>query len=175
MKQEDLQKALEAIGKCGINVAGDLVVEKKVEYEVNNVENGGIGIQIVNGREKVPLTVSDKDIKSSVEILMKELDEDGEFLFRNKKQWYAVYRVLETYCNYPSKMTVFVSKMKELELDHIDAKRMLTYESLVAAPKDVPQMVCSPSNWCTLKDKSEHYMQQYVVAEFLMLKLGVKS
>ena len=49
MKQEDIQKALEALGKSGITVAGDLVLEKNVEHEVNNVEAGGIGIQIVNG------------------------------------------------------------------------------------------------------------------------------
>ena len=52
MNQEDIQKALEALGKSGINVAGDLVLEKKVEYEVNNVEDGGIGIQIINGGKK---------------------------------------------------------------------------------------------------------------------------
>ena len=49
MKKEDLQAALEAISKSGIQVAGDLVLEKNVEYEVANVEQGGIGIQIVNG------------------------------------------------------------------------------------------------------------------------------
>ena len=49
MKQEDIQKALEALGKGGINVAGDFVMSKHVEYEVNNVEAGGIGIQVVNG------------------------------------------------------------------------------------------------------------------------------
>jgi len=49
MKKEDLQAALEAISKNGIQVAGDLVLEKNVEYEVANVEEGGIGIQIVNG------------------------------------------------------------------------------------------------------------------------------
>ena len=49
MNQEDTLKALEALGKSGINVAGDLVLEKHVENEVNNVEAGGIGIQIVNG------------------------------------------------------------------------------------------------------------------------------
>ena len=51
MKQEDIQKVLEVLGKGGINVAGDFVVSKHVEYEVNNVETGGIGIQIVNGKE----------------------------------------------------------------------------------------------------------------------------
>jgi hypothetical protein len=50
MEKEDIQKALEALGKGGITVAGDLVLEKKVEYEVNNVEKGGIGIQIINGK-----------------------------------------------------------------------------------------------------------------------------
>ena len=43
MKKEDLQETLEAISKSGIKVAGDLVLEKKVEYEVANVEAGGIG------------------------------------------------------------------------------------------------------------------------------------
>jgi hypothetical protein len=49
MKKEDLIAALEAIGKSGIKVAGDLVLEKHVEQEVANVEPGGIGIQINNG------------------------------------------------------------------------------------------------------------------------------
>lgn len=48
MKQEDIVKVLETLGS--INVAGDLVLEKHVEHEVNNVEAGGIGIQIVNGK-----------------------------------------------------------------------------------------------------------------------------
>ena len=49
MKQEELQKALESIGRNGITVNGDLVLEKHVENEIGNVEAGGIGIQIVNG------------------------------------------------------------------------------------------------------------------------------
>lgn len=49
MKKEDYQAALEAISKSGIVVKGDLVLEKKVDYEVANVEDGGIGIQINNG------------------------------------------------------------------------------------------------------------------------------
>lgn len=49
MNQEEFKKALEALGKGSITVAGDLVLEKHVEHEVNNVETGGIGIQIVNG------------------------------------------------------------------------------------------------------------------------------
>lgn len=38
-------------GKTIINVAGDYVQRKEVMYEINNVEDGGIGIQIVTGGE----------------------------------------------------------------------------------------------------------------------------
>jgi hypothetical protein len=34
-------------------------------------------------------------------------------------------------------------------------------------------MACSPSVWGTLKDISDDYMQMYVVADFLMRKLGI--
>ena len=58
MTQEEIQKALEAIGKAGITVQGDLVLEKKVEHEIGNVEAGGIGIQIINGKQKLPEKVN---------------------------------------------------------------------------------------------------------------------
>ena len=60
MNKEDIQAALEALGKGGIHVAGDLVLEKHVEHEVANVEAGGIGIQIVNG--KAPKTEASQKI-----------------------------------------------------------------------------------------------------------------
>ena len=50
MKSEELERIMEAIGKGGVQVAGDFVIEKHVEHEVANVEAGGIGIQIVNNR-----------------------------------------------------------------------------------------------------------------------------
>ena len=46
MTQEEKLALLKA---AGINVNGDLVLEKHVDYEIGNVEAGGIGIQIVNG------------------------------------------------------------------------------------------------------------------------------
>lgn len=40
---------MEDNAKTIINVAGDYVQSKHVDYEINNVEAGGIGIQFVNG------------------------------------------------------------------------------------------------------------------------------
>ena len=64
MNPNDIQKALEAIGKSGIKVAGDLVIEKHVQYEVENVEDGGIGIQI-NNQEPQNLSKTPKSDNSS--------------------------------------------------------------------------------------------------------------
>lgn len=175
MKKEDMIAALEAISKSGITVKGDLVLEKKVDYEVANVENGGIGIQINNGKD-VPLTVSDKDIKATLEAMLKEKDDKDKLLLKNKKQWWAVYRVLSTFCQYPKQMNSFKTKITDMEIDYGGNPNVMTYDSLAAAPKDVPQIAtCSPSSWETYKDISDNYKQQYAVAEFLMVKLGIKS
>ena len=173
--QKNLRKTLEAVAKSGITVNGDFVLEKHVEYEIGNVENGGIGIQVNNGKDE-PIAKSDKDIKAVIEALLKAKDDKDGFIFRNKKQWWAVYRVLSTFCNYPKQMTAFGTKMKELKVDEVDGKRDYSYDSLSAASKEVPQMAtCSPSAWNAFKDINENYKQQYDVAEFLMQKLGIKS
>lgn len=172
---DNTRKVLEALGKAGISIVGDLVVGDKVQNKVEGVASGGIGIQINNGKDAA-IAKSDKDIKSAIEALLVEKDEKDAYLLQNKKQWWAVYRVLLFFCNYPTQMTAFETKMRELEVAKVDGKRDLSYESLSAAVKEVPLMAtCSPATWNTLKDKSDNYKQQYVVADFLMQKLGIKS
>ena len=46
----EIEQLMKQLAQGGITVQGDFVMEKKVEYEVNNVEKGGIGIQVVNGK-----------------------------------------------------------------------------------------------------------------------------
>ena len=154
---------------------GDIVALKVVENEFGNVEAGGIGIQN-NIVKDVPMTVSDKDIKTTLETLLKEKDDKGKLLFKNKKQWWAVYRVLSIFCQYPKQMNSFKTKITDMEIDYNGNPNIITYDSLAAAPKDVPQMATSsPSAWDTYKDISDNYKQQYAVAEYLMIKLGIKS
>lgn len=45
---------LAMIARSGITVQGDLVLEKHVENEIGNVEQGGIGVQIVKGWRQKP-------------------------------------------------------------------------------------------------------------------------
>ena len=154
---------------------GDIVALKVVENEFGNIEAGGIGVQN-NIVKDVPLTVSDKDIKSSLEALLKQKDDNDRLLFKNKKQWWAVYRVLSTFCHYPKQMTSFKTKITDMEIDYGGNSNVITYASLTDAPKEVPLMATSsPSSWDTYKEMSDNYKQQYDVAEYLMLKLGIKS
>lgn len=154
---------------------GDIVALKVVENEFGNIEAGGIGVQN-NIVKDVPLTVSDKDIKATLEALLKERDDNDKLLFKNKKQWWAVYRVLSTFCQFPKQMTSFKTKITDMEIDYAGNPNVITYDSLAAAPNDVPQMATSsPSAWDTYKEISDNYKQQYAVADFLMTKLGIKS
>lgn len=85
MNKEDLQAALEAIGKGGITIAGDFVVEKHVEHEVANVEAGGIGIQIVNGNTpKAAPLVKGKDEPPKMEGIL--ASEDAMKYWRRLKE-----------------------------------------------------------------------------------------
>ena len=56
---------MEDNAKTIINVAGDYVQSKHVDYEINNVEAGGIGIQFVNGKQT---TIKPSAAKSSPRI-----------------------------------------------------------------------------------------------------------
>ena len=177
MTQEDLQSALEALGKSGITVNGDLVLEKHVENEIGNVEPGGIGIQINNGdKEGTPMTAGDMEIKAAVEALLKEKDDEDRLLFRNKKQWWAVYRVLNVYCNYPNSVTGFVAKINDLGIDYGGNENVIAYNSITKVGVGVGKIAtCEPSAWGAFKDLSDNYRQQYEVAEFLMQKLCIYS
>lgn len=54
MKQDDFQKAMEAIGKANIHIAGDFVMEKHVGTEIANVnvESGGT-VNVAGGLDDI--------------------------------------------------------------------------------------------------------------------------
>ena len=55
-----LEEKLALLKASGINVNGDLVLEKHVEHEIGNVEAGGIGFQIINGGKTAADAVSQR-------------------------------------------------------------------------------------------------------------------
>jgi len=165
MKHEDLQKTLEALGKGGITVNGDLVLEKHVEHEVGNVEAGGIGIQIVNGGQTAPMTTGDKDIKSALEALQEAKEDNGEYIMHDYDQWYAVFRVLSQFCGYPAKPKDFETTMKNIGAD--DFRLPCRYENFrKVALNKIPQNV---TLWQQYQNSADQYsLKQIKVAVKLM-------
>ena len=164
MDKQELQKTLEAIGKGGINVAGDLVIEKHVDYEVNNVEAGGIGIQINNGREK-SLTTSDEDIKEAIEALMEATDGEGQYIMHDLDQWYAIFRVLSQLCGYSSKPKDFETNMRNIGADKLRIPcKYDNYRKIVLS-----QLPANVTLWGQYKNSADQYsMKQIKVAVKLM-------
>jgi hypothetical protein len=164
MDKEELQKTLEAIGKGGINVAGDLVIEKHVDYEVNNVEAGGIGIQINSGREK-SLTTSDEDIKEAIEALMEATDGEGQYIMHDLDQWYAIFRVLSQLCGYSSKPKDFETNMRNIGADKLRIPcKYDNYRKIVLS-----QLPANVTLWGQYKNSADQYsMKQIKVAVKLM-------
>lgn len=122
--------------------------------------------------EKSKQTLSEEKIVSAIKEIITYTDENGVPLFTDKAQWYAIYRVLNVYADYPSKMTLFAKKMNDMGFDR---DSMLTYDSLSKASNPVPQFASTkPEAWDSFKDKSDQYKKQYRVAEMLMIKLGIK-
>jgi hypothetical protein len=55
--KEEIDAQVKEHAKTGIFVAGDYVEKKEVQYEIGNVESGGIGINIVNNKSCAPIPV----------------------------------------------------------------------------------------------------------------------
>jgi hypothetical protein len=172
MIQEDIQKALEALGKGGITIQGDFVMSKQVEYEVNGVEAGGIGIQIINNsKEATPLTVADKDIKEALEELQNAKDEQDKYIMFDYDQWYAVFRVLSQFCGYPSKPKDFDTTMKNIGADKMRVPCKYENYRKVALNK-LPQNIALWKQYMNIAD--QYSLKQVKVAVKLMEILHIE-
>ena len=110
MNKEDMQKAMLALGKANINIAGDFVMEKHVDYEIGNVESGGIGINIVNANGSEDVT---DDINK--EFLGKALQQ-VQTLFWGQSSYAVIYCVLRDYYKYGENLSLFEAEMNNLAI-----------------------------------------------------------
>lgn len=168
MNQDDLQRILQAIANSGIKVEGDFVAHKHVEYEVNGVAAGGIGIQINDAGKK--LTRTEQEVFEAIESLQACLDKRGKYLMHDYDQWYAVFRVLSQFCGFPSKAKDFEQSMRNIGSD--DLRLPCIYENFRKVTLNkLPQNV---SLWPNYLNTADQYSQkQLIVAVTLMKELKI--
>ena len=110
---------------------------------------------------------SEEDIKNALLALVEATDEDGQRIFTEKSQWYAVYKVLSECHGYPTNIREFCDIMKNWEMDKVSPA--CTYENI----RKIPNQIVIPTNkvtlWHNYKDKAEvKFMKQITVAIRLM-------
>lgn len=77
-----MEEKLALLKESGVTVLGDLVLEKKVEHEIGVVQDGGIGIQIVNSGS----AASKKDGRKKASGEAKRTDEVFTYTFLSDEE-----------------------------------------------------------------------------------------
>ena len=112
-------------------------------------------------------TKTEEEVKAAIEKLMNEKDSQNEFLMHDQDQWYAIFRVLSTYCGYPSKPSDFSKTMENLGMDEIRVP--CKYESFrKVTPHQLPQNV---SLWHQYKNTADQYSKKQVVVAVRFMEL----
>lgn len=113
------------------------------------------------------MNASEAKVKDTLLTLLDATDEEGNRIFTEKGQWYAVYKVLSECYGYPSKISEFCEIMTNWGMDKVIPA--CSYESV----KKIPTHITATSNkvilWHNLKDKADpKFMKQIIVAMKLM-------
>ena len=167
MNQDDINKLWELVGKPRIQVSGDYVEHKHVEYEVNNfgtIESGGVTFP--SKEEPKALTSTEAEVFNAIEAVQKEKDEQGHYIMHDYDQWYAIFRVLSRCCGYPTKPKDFEKTMRNMGSDNLripcqyDNFRKVTLNKL-------PQNVAL---WSQYAKTADQYTQKQISVAILLMK-----
>lgn len=114
------------------------------------------------------LAPSEEEIKDKILALLEEVDEEGNQIFAEQAQWYAVYKVLsQKEYGYPSGMNDFCKVMKNMGMDTVTPK--CDYESMRRVPREIPQAPNRVTLWPDFLGKAtDKFKKQIIVAKRLM-------
>jgi len=170
MEKVKLDEDIEFVSEKGIHIGKYIKVEKGAVYNDQGYVTVNNYPEEADAKER-GTAKDDEDIYMAIVDLYQATDEKGERIFTEQGQWYAVYRVLKEYCNYPEQMTDFVSLIKKKEW--AEEKPMCKYASIAHINKELPLLSVKVSLWQRHKSINEKYAKQCAVAEFLLKKLEI--
>lgn len=134
-----------------------------------NFYNGTRANSTTDETTAIPADKNDERIAQAIASLYEAKEEvDGEErpLFTTQAQWYAVYRVLKEYCNYPAAMSDFYKIITQRGYDINEPK--CVYASFRKVPNNYPNLKSKVSTWAAYQDISDKYRKQYKTAAFLL-------
>ena len=148
----------------GINSTMDGISGSVPMFYVNG---GTINNYFAASSNSNSLHASEEKIKETLLALLEVTDEDGNRIFTEKGQWYAVYKVLSECHGYPSNMREFCDIMKNWGMDEV--KPACSYESVKKVPTNITKAIEKVALWHNYMDKADDkFKKQIIVAMKLM-------
>ena len=115
------------------------------------------------------MNTSEEEIKNALLALQEATDEEGQRIFTEKSQWYAVYKVLSECHGYPTNIREFCDIMKNWEMDKVSPA--CTYENI----RKIPNQIVIPTNkvtlWHNYKDKAEGKFKKQIIVAIKLMEL----
>lgn len=119
------------------------------------------------GAETSVATKTEKDIIKAIDKLMNMKNEDGAYIMKDQQQWYAIFRVLSSYCGFPKSAADFEKTMTNLGAN--DMRIPCKYESFrKVVPHQLPQNVAL---WGQYQNVADQYSQKQVVVAVKLMDL----
>lgn len=115
------------------------------------------------------MNTSEVKVKDALLTLLDATDKEGNRIFTEKGQWYAVYKVLSECHGYPSKVSEFCDIMTNWGMDKVTPA--CSYESV----KKIPTNITATSNkvilWHNLMDKAEPKFKKQILVAIKLMEL----
>lgn len=156
MTQEEKQALLGSLFQ-GANMAGAQIIalnEGEVYYQ-----------KYASGAAAT--TRTENEIRNALDRLMSLRDDKGDFIMREQQQWYAIYRVLSTYCGFPKSAAEFEKTMVNLGASQL--RIPCKYESFrKIALHQLPQNVAL---WKQYQHTADQYSQKQVAVAVGLMEI----
>ena len=119
-----LKTVSEEMGSKALEVINEVVQMPEDEEKPSTQIQAEQVIMHNNGTVNAPVqcetaTVTDKQAKRVVELLMDACDEQGQYIMQDQEQWFALKSVLTQLCGFPVKPAEFEKVLKNLGIDHL--------------------------------------------------------
>ena len=134
---------------------------------VKKLKIKGITTNTITTSLNINLSASENKVKDAIFTLLTITDENGNRIFADKGQWYAVYKVLTEHHGYPSNKREFCDIMTNWGMNEVSPA--CSYNSVRKIPNQVANAALKVNLWPNYLDKADDkFKKQIIVAIELM-------
>ena len=154
----------------GLNIVMNGITINGPMFDIH--DNGVVNNYFTTSSENNRMNASEEQIKDTLHTLLESTDEEGNGIFTEKGQWYAVYKVLSECHGYPSKISEFCDVMKNWGMDKVSPA--CVYDSVRKVPNQVSIPTPKVTLWHNYKDKADEKFKKQIIVAMKLMELLVE-